>query len=118
MVPPSENSLASLEGGSTTALSGGEDSAALLYSSISDGFGTIAGVDGVGVGGIGIGGRQGGGYWGNGENRSPQGDLVTNSLSFLLVHLKFDGSAWAPLLSTVFVGSMALLHVSRWGGVW
>ena len=40
-----------------------------------------------------------------------QGDLVTTSLSFLLVHLKIDGTAWAPFLSSVFIGSMALLHV-------
>ena len=39
------------------------------------------------------------------------GDIVTTSLSFRLVHLKIDGTAWAPFLSSVFIGSMALLQV-------
>lgn len=44
-------------------------------------------------------------------DRKQESDIVTTSLSFLLVHLKIDGTAWAPLLSTLFIGSMALLHV-------
>ena len=41
-----------------------------------------------------------------------EADLVTTSLSFLLFHLNIDGTAWGPFLSSVFVGSMALLQVN------
>ena len=46
-----------------------------------------------------------------GPSKEERGDLVTTSLSFLLVHLKIDGTAWAPFLSSMFIGTMALLQV-------
>lgn len=47
-----------------------------------------------------------------GPSIEERGDLVTTSLSFLLVHLKIDGTAWAPILSSLFIGTMALLQVA------
>ena len=60
-----------------------------------------------------LGGEESGGsiVGPTGAKKNEQGDLVTTSLSFLLVHLKIDGTAWAPFLSSGFVGSMALLQV-------
>ena len=46
-----------------------------------------------------------------------ESDLVTSSLSFLLFHLKIDGTAWGPFLSSVFIGSMALLQVNGFANV-
>ena len=46
-----------------------------------------------------------------GVSKVPQGDLVTTSLSFLLVHLKIDGTAWAPSLSSAYIASMSLMQV-------
>ena len=43
-----------------------------------------------------------------------QGDLVTTSLSFLLVHLKIDGTAWAPSLSSAYIASMSLMQVRQY----
>jgi hypothetical protein len=63
-----------------------------------------------------LGGEESGGsiLGPSGAKKNEQGDLVTTSLSFLLVHLKIDGTAWAPFLSSGFVGSMALLQVMVW----
>jgi hypothetical protein len=63
-----------------------------------------------------LGGEESGGsvLGSTGAKKNEQGDLVTTSLSFLLVHLKIDGTAWAPFLSSAFVGSMALLQVMVW----
>ena len=46
-----------------------------------------------------------------GVSKPHQGDLVTTSLSFLLVHLKIDGTAWAPSLSSAYIASMSLMQV-------
>lgn len=46
-------------------------------------------------------------------NQNNEADLVTTSLSFLMIHLKIDGTDWAPFLSSVFIGSMALLQVTE-----
>ena len=63
--------------------------------------------------GLGLGeGHNTGTGTGTGTSRTQQGDLVTTSLSFLLVHLKIDGTAWAPLLSTIFVGMMTMMTFS------
>jgi len=83
---------------------GGDAAAAAAAAAAADGGARADTAGGGAAANAGAGGAGGGG-------RSQQGDLVTTSLSFLLVHLKIDGTAWAPLLSTVFVGSMALLHV-------
>jgi hypothetical protein len=59
-----------------------------------------------------LGGDTGGFLAGvGGPSKEERGDLVTTSLSFLLVHLKIDGTAWAPILSSIFIGTMALLQV-------
>ena len=80
----------------------------ISISPLGDIFGSIPdGIEGLGSTDIGIHNILNGN-----NNKNEQGDLVTTSLSFLLVHLKIDGTAWAPFLSSVFVGSMALLQVT------
>ena len=90
---------AAVESGETPTIS---------ISPLGDIFGSIPdGIEGLGSTDIGIHNILNGN-----NNKNEQGDLVTTSLSFLLVHLKIDGTAWAPFLSSVFVGSMALLQVN------